>query len=61
MAPSYDDRAMAILGKRSGLRLIEMVGGGAKTVRLDYRRVSGGLLVQEVDDYPDEEIKDAPG
>ena len=57
VAPLYDDRAMAILGKRSGLRLIEMVGDGGKTVRLDYRRVSGGLLVQEVDDYADEEIE----
>ena len=56
VAPSYDDGAMAILGKRSGLRLIEM-GGAAKAVRLDYRRVSGGLLVQEADEYPDEEIK----
>jgi len=54
IAPGYDDDAMQLLKERSGwgadLRLLE-TGGRPQPAGdvLDYKRVSGGLLVQDAD------------
>ncbi len=50
-APSFDDEAIALLGKKKNLRLLKIPGLG-KTFTpsgLNYRKVVGGLLVQERD------------
>ena len=46
VAPSYDDAALEILGRKKNLRVLE---GRAswKDTALDYKRVRGGFLVQE--------------
>jgi phosphoribosylaminoimidazolecarboxamide formyltransferase/IMP cyclohydrolase len=46
VAPSYDDAALEILGRKKNLRVLE---GRAswKESALDYKRVRGGFLVQE--------------
>ncbi len=47
LAPSFDPEARRLLAKRRTLRLMEMGEPGASaTPSLDYRRISGGLLVQ---------------
>jgi phosphoribosylaminoimidazolecarboxamide formyltransferase/IMP cyclohydrolase len=46
VAPSYDDAALEILGRKKNLRVLE--GRAAwKDTALDYKRVRGGFLVQE--------------
>ncbi len=64
IAPSYTDEALALLRKKRDLRILEVGGSesgddaGGATV--DYRRVSGGLLLQTVDAYPDEQLAFTP-
>ena len=50
IAPSYSKAALKILKKKQNLRIMEMPSIlMPKTPELDYKRVSGGLLVQEED------------
>jgi phosphoribosylaminoimidazolecarboxamide formyltransferase/IMP cyclohydrolase len=51
IAPSYSRAALKTLKKKKNLRIMEMGGNSNhKGIRcLDYKRVSGGLLVQEED------------
>jgi len=59
-APSFDDEAIALLGKKKNLRLLKIPGLG-KTFTpsgLNYRKVVGGLLVQERD-VSSERVSDA--
>ncbi|MGD9855775.1 MAG: bifunctional phosphoribosylaminoimidazolecarboxamide formyltransferase/IMP cyclohydrolase [Planctomycetaceae bacterium] len=58
VAPGFEDAAFAMLTTRpkwrNNVRLMECPGlTGATGMTLDYRRVAGGLLVQERDDQPD--------
>ena len=52
VAPDYETAALERLRKRRDLRILRMPEGGSAP-GLDYRRVSGGLLVQEADRRPD--------
>jgi len=56
VAPDYEAAALERLRKRRDLRILRMPEGGAAP-GLDYRRVSGGLLVQEADRRPDEGLE----
>lgn len=50
VAPSFSDGAVEILGRKKNLRVLEgraTWGGGSGTTNLDYKRVRGGVLVQE--------------
>ncbi len=50
VAPSFSDGAIEILGRKRNLRMLEgraNWGAGAGTGNLDYKRVRGGVLVQE--------------
>lgn len=49
VAPRFSEEARAILGAKANLRLLEVEMEQAGEPRLDYRRVSGGLLVQQED------------
>lgn len=54
IAPSYEDEALELLRERSGwganLRILEAGGTlSGQGSNLDFKRVSGGLLVQDVD------------
>ncbi len=56
VAPDYEAAALERLRKRRDLRILRMTEGGTAP-GLDYRRVSGGLLVQEADRRPDEGLE----
>ena len=50
VAPSFSDGAVEILGRKKNLRVLEgkaVWGTGSGTTNLDYKRVRGGVLVQE--------------
>ena len=50
IAPSFDEEAKAILSKKKNIRLLEIPPpSGSQPVGYDFRRVVGGLLVQERD------------
>ena len=50
IAPSFQTDALALLRKKRDLRILEITGGADGPPPLDYRRVSGGMLVQTPDD-----------
>jgi phosphoribosylaminoimidazolecarboxamide formyltransferase/IMP cyclohydrolase len=45
VAPSFDDGAVEVLGRKKNLRVLE--GRPGRDAGLDYKRVRGGVLVQE--------------
>ncbi len=55
IAPSYDDEALELLKNRSGwgadLRILSTEGALLPSGGFDYKRVSGGLLIQEADTH----------
>jgi len=64
VAPDFEEAALERLRKRRDLRILRMPEGpalspveGASPQDWDYRRVSGGVLVQETDRYPDDEME----
>jgi phosphoribosylaminoimidazolecarboxamide formyltransferase/IMP cyclohydrolase len=59
IAPSFSDDALAVLRKKRDLRILE-VGEGAADAGPDYRRVSGGLLVQSRDAFPEDQLTFTP-
>jgi phosphoribosylaminoimidazolecarboxamide formyltransferase/IMP cyclohydrolase len=52
IAPSYDGAALERFKKKKNLRVMELpsLESGRSQVGLDYKRVKGGLLVQDADD-----------
>jgi phosphoribosylaminoimidazolecarboxamide formyltransferase/IMP cyclohydrolase len=46
VAPAFDDAALAIFGKKKNLRVVAL-DPGAGLPALDFKRVAGGLLVQD--------------
>ena len=56
VAPDYEAAALERLRKRRDLRILRMPEGETAPA-LDYRRVSGGLLVQEADLRPDDGLE----
>ncbi len=55
IAPGYDDEALELLKNRSGwgadLRILSTEGALLPAGGFDYKRVSGGLLIQEADTH----------
>jgi phosphoribosylaminoimidazolecarboxamide formyltransferase/IMP cyclohydrolase len=56
MAPAYEEAALEVLKKRKDVRILVMKPAEDRP-SLDYRRVSGGLLVQTRDTLPEGEIE----
>ena len=55
IAPSFHPDALALLQKKKDLRILEIATPNKKSAAsLDYRRVSGGMLVQTADDVAEE-------
>jgi phosphoribosylaminoimidazolecarboxamide formyltransferase/IMP cyclohydrolase len=54
IAPDFDAEALDILQKRQNLRILRLESTAEP--RWDYRRVSGGLLIQDSDVYDDDDI-----
>jgi phosphoribosylaminoimidazolecarboxamide formyltransferase/IMP cyclohydrolase len=59
VAPAFSEGALAILRKKQDLRILRLdpqaaIGCGKAP---DYRRISGGLLLQEPDAFPDDSIE----
>lgn len=53
VAPGYDEKAKTILAAKKNVRLLEVPwAGGHPAAGWDFRRVGGGLLVQERDRMP---------
>ncbi len=52
IAPSFEKGAMDILGKKKNLRILELDMSEIPDGRFDFRKVSGGLLVQTPDVKP---------
>ncbi len=52
IAPAFDKKALEILAKKKNLRLLQLstFNSQLSTRMYDYRRISGGLLIQEKDD-----------
>jgi phosphoribosylaminoimidazolecarboxamide formyltransferase/IMP cyclohydrolase len=48
-APGYDEEALEILSQRKSTRVLEKGDPRATSVEMDFRRVTGGLLVQDRD------------
>jgi phosphoribosylaminoimidazolecarboxamide formyltransferase / IMP cyclohydrolase len=58
IAPDYEDAALEILKKRKDLRILKAkLPVPEMQPSLDYRRVKGGLLVQQADAMSDEEMR----
>jgi phosphoribosylaminoimidazolecarboxamide formyltransferase/IMP cyclohydrolase len=53
IAPGFDEEAKSLLSAKKNLRLLEISGTDTRSSGYDYRRVVGGLLVQDrdVDDF----------
>jgi phosphoribosylaminoimidazolecarboxamide formyltransferase/IMP cyclohydrolase len=49
IAPGFDDDARAILSAKKNVRLLEIPQTGTRAAGYDFRRVVGGLLIQERD------------
>lgn len=58
IAPGFDDNAIEILSTKKNLRLLEVPLAGQPVTDYDYRRVVGGILIQERDKM-DEDIRNA--
>ena len=55
LAPGFDDDALAILGKKTSLRVLRMPAGAGTAANgsdWDFRPIVGGFLVQSPDDCP---------
>lgn len=53
IAPGFDEEAKAVLSAKKNLRLLEIPSTGTRPAGYDFRRVVGGLLVQDrdIDDF----------
>ncbi len=49
VAESFDDDALLILKEKKNLRLLQLSGISSRRVQLDFKRVAGGLLLQDED------------
>ena len=61
IAPDFTEEALAILTQKQNIRLLKLenILAGGITKQIDIKKVSGGLLVQELDDilYEEAELK----
>ena len=53
VAPNYDSDALSVLKRRKNLRILR-VPQGQGSLRFDIRTVAGGVLIQDLDDLPDD-------
>jgi phosphoribosylaminoimidazolecarboxamide formyltransferase/IMP cyclohydrolase len=53
IAPCFDEEAKTVFSAKKNLRLLEIPGNGVPRTGYDYRKVVGGLLVQDrdIDDF----------
>ncbi len=51
IAPEFEDDALALLRKKSAMRILKVAGVGRKTAALEIRRVSGGGFVAQTADF----------
>jgi phosphoribosylaminoimidazolecarboxamide formyltransferase/IMP cyclohydrolase len=49
IAPGYEDEALNLLGAKKNLRLLKYSESSASPTSWDYKRIEGGMLVQDVD------------
>jgi phosphoribosylaminoimidazolecarboxamide formyltransferase/IMP cyclohydrolase len=49
IAPSYDKEALEVFGEKKGLRVMEMGVGARAVAQMDFKKISGGFLVQDKD------------
>ncbi|MCC6379781.1 MAG: bifunctional phosphoribosylaminoimidazolecarboxamide formyltransferase/IMP cyclohydrolase [Burkholderiales bacterium] len=49
VAPGYTDDALALIGQKRNVRVLEIPAGAAVQPQLDFKRIGGGLLVQTGD------------
>ncbi len=57
IAPDYSKEALRILSTKKNLRVLKIKNFAKKTPGLDYRRIEGGLLVQDKDTKLFKELK----
>lgn len=61
IAPSYTDEALEILSRKKNIRILSLpdIASPSPSDMLDYKRVGGGLLVQEADNcvYDEADLK----
>ncbi|UCB55119.1 MAG: bifunctional phosphoribosylaminoimidazolecarboxamide formyltransferase/IMP cyclohydrolase [Thiotrichales bacterium] len=57
IAPSVSEAATAAVAEKKNVRLLECGSWNAPTARLDFKRVNGGLLVQDADLALHDELK----
>ena len=57
IAPDYQPEALERLGTKKNLRLLRYAVSEDPPSRWDYKRVEGGLLLQEVDRVPEDEVE----
>jgi phosphoribosylaminoimidazolecarboxamide formyltransferase / IMP cyclohydrolase len=61
LAPGFSPEALELLSRKPSVRLLQLddIGGKPTTPRIDVKKVSGGLLVQNADDilYNKDELK----
>lgn len=61
LAPGFSQEALEVLSKKPSIRLLQLddIGGKPTAPRLDLKKVSGGLLVQNADDilFDQDELK----
>ena len=59
IAPEFSKEAVAVLAAKKNLRILELDIHGLAEEKFDYKKVSGGLLLQEKDNrnVKTEEIK----
>jgi phosphoribosylaminoimidazolecarboxamide formyltransferase/IMP cyclohydrolase len=57
IAPGYDDKVLEIFMKKKNMRIASMPSQVTPSRNLDFRRVTGGFLVQDSDFYTEGEFK----
>jgi len=57
IAPGYDDKALELFQKKKNMRIASMPALANPARSLDFRRVTGGFLVQDSDFYTEGEFK----
>ena len=56
IAPDFDDAALALLKKKSAVRILKAAGVSGKMAALEVRRVSGGGFVVQTSDFTSDEV-----
>ena len=56
IAPDFEDAALALLKKKSAVRILKAAGIGGKMAALEVRRVSGGGFVVQTSDFTADEV-----